>query len=181
VLQDWLYGDGEDEKKSVYVAKLEELKKLGEPVKLRFVEDQTRGPAASSLRSTGVPRNWLVTRCLLLRQNCPMPCCLLLSFSYYYFLFLGILLWPAIVGWVRGWARKQSLDSFGLVLIIFAFDVGAASQFISIATSSDQKYAHIPAGERAKVSVPALARFLLIEMPMDALRSIFSFIWGGGD
>lgn len=48
--EDWLYDEGEDCVKSVYVAKLEELKKLGSPVETRYVEDQTRGPVVRQLR-----------------------------------------------------------------------------------------------------------------------------------
>ena len=49
-VEDWLYDEGEDVTKSVYIAKLEELKKTGGPIELRFEEDQTRGPAADALR-----------------------------------------------------------------------------------------------------------------------------------
>lgn len=34
-MEDWLYGDGEDEKKSVYVTKLEELRARGDPIEQR--------------------------------------------------------------------------------------------------------------------------------------------------
>lgn len=51
-VEDWLYDEGEDVSKSVYIAKLEELKKTGGPIELRYIEDQTRGPAAESLRQT---------------------------------------------------------------------------------------------------------------------------------
>mmetsp|Transcript_2600 Transcript_2600/g.9505 ORF Transcript_2600/g.9505 Transcript_2600/m.9505 type:complete len:404 (-) Transcript_2600:150-1361(-) len=50
--EDWLYEDGEDESKGVYIAKLEELHALGEPIALRFKESEARGPAASALKST---------------------------------------------------------------------------------------------------------------------------------
>lgn len=50
--EDWLYDEGEDCTKSVYIAKLDELKKLGNPVEARFHEQQTRGPAADALRAT---------------------------------------------------------------------------------------------------------------------------------
>ncbi|CAI9114100.1 OLC1v1014740C1 [Oldenlandia corymbosa var. corymbosa] len=43
--EDWLYEDGEDETKGVYVAKLEELKKQGDPIEERFKEDMERGAA----------------------------------------------------------------------------------------------------------------------------------------
>ena len=36
-VEDWLYEDGEDETKGVYVAKLEELKKVGSCAKFVFV------------------------------------------------------------------------------------------------------------------------------------------------
>ncbi|CAL9240534.1 unnamed protein product [Arabidopsis halleri] len=38
-VEDWLYEDGEDETKGVYVAKLEELKKVGDPVEVRYKEE----------------------------------------------------------------------------------------------------------------------------------------------
>lgn len=50
--EDWLYDEGDDVTKSVYITKLEELKKVGGPIEMRYFEDQTRGPAAESLRST---------------------------------------------------------------------------------------------------------------------------------
>lgn len=46
--EDWLYEDGEDETKGVYIAKLEELKKIGDPIELRAAEDSAR-PAAAAL------------------------------------------------------------------------------------------------------------------------------------
>ncbi|BBN14282.1 hypothetical protein MPTK1_6g10360 [Marchantia polymorpha subsp. ruderalis] len=45
----WLYEEGEDESKSVYVAKLAELKKLGDPVVERQREDEARGQAIEDL------------------------------------------------------------------------------------------------------------------------------------
>ncbi|CAA2982131.1 heat shock 70 kDa 15-like [Olea europaea subsp. europaea] len=42
-VEDWLYEDGEDETKGVYVAKLEELKKQGDPVEERYNEHTGRG------------------------------------------------------------------------------------------------------------------------------------------
>ena len=45
--EDWLYDEGEDEKKSVYVAKLKEIQALGEPIKARAREAEAR-PAASA-------------------------------------------------------------------------------------------------------------------------------------
>lgn len=50
--EDWLYGDGEDTTKSVYVAKLAELKKLGDPIEKRHHEFEHRPIAIASLRST---------------------------------------------------------------------------------------------------------------------------------
>jgi heat shock protein 4 len=47
--EDWLYEDGEDETKSVYVAKLGELKKLGDPLEQRQKEEELRGPAILEL------------------------------------------------------------------------------------------------------------------------------------
>ena len=47
--EDWLYEDGEDEIKSVYTAKLAELKKLGDPLEARQREEELRGPAAREL------------------------------------------------------------------------------------------------------------------------------------
>ncbi|KAF0916094.1 hypothetical protein E2562_000703 [Oryza meyeriana var. granulata] len=48
-VEDWLYEDGEDETKGVYVAKLEELKKVGDPVEARYKEWMDRGPAIDQL------------------------------------------------------------------------------------------------------------------------------------
>ncbi|KAI9076314.1 hypothetical protein K1719_041739 [Acacia pycnantha] len=42
-VEDWLYEDGEDETKGVYVAKLEELKKQGDPIEERYKEYMERG------------------------------------------------------------------------------------------------------------------------------------------
>ncbi|KAL1559068.1 heat shock 70 kDa protein 14-like [Salvia divinorum] len=42
-VEDWLYEDGEDETKGVYVAKLEELKKQGDPIEERYKEHTERG------------------------------------------------------------------------------------------------------------------------------------------
>ncbi|KAL0915460.1 hypothetical protein M5K25_015878 [Dendrobium thyrsiflorum] len=48
-VEDWLYEDGEDETKGVYIAKLEELKKQGDPIELRHKEWTERGPAFGQL------------------------------------------------------------------------------------------------------------------------------------
>ncbi|KAL0661484.1 hypothetical protein Bca4012_098321 [Brassica carinata] len=55
-VEDWLYEDGEDETKGVYVAKLEELKKslvtlmqVGDPVEMRYKESQERGTVIGQL------------------------------------------------------------------------------------------------------------------------------------
>jgi heat shock protein 4 len=48
-MQDWLYDEGEDETKSVYTQKLEELLRLGSPLEQREKEDRLRPPAAQSL------------------------------------------------------------------------------------------------------------------------------------
>uniref|UniRef100_A0A161ZRT2 Uncharacterized protein n=1 Tax=Daucus carota subsp. sativus TaxID=79200 RepID=A0A161ZRT2_DAUCS len=48
-VEDWLYEDGEDETKGVYVAKLEELKKRGDPVELRYKEHLERGSVVDQL------------------------------------------------------------------------------------------------------------------------------------
>ncbi|PIN04454.1 Molecular chaperones HSP105/HSP110/SSE1, HSP70 superfamily [Handroanthus impetiginosus] len=42
-VEDWLYEDGEDETKGVYIAKLEELKKQGDPIEERYKEHLERG------------------------------------------------------------------------------------------------------------------------------------------
>ncbi|KAJ6711610.1 HEAT SHOCK 70 KDA PROTEIN 14 [Salix purpurea] len=47
--EDWLYEDGEDETKGVYVAKLEELKKQGDPIEVRYKEYTERGPVLDQL------------------------------------------------------------------------------------------------------------------------------------
>uniref|UniRef100_A0A1D1XWP1 Heat shock protein 14 n=1 Tax=Anthurium amnicola TaxID=1678845 RepID=A0A1D1XWP1_9ARAE len=48
-VEDWLYEDGEDETKGVYIAKLEELKKKGDPIEERYKENMERGPAIDQL------------------------------------------------------------------------------------------------------------------------------------
>ncbi|XP_043723280.1 heat shock 70 kDa protein 15-like isoform X2 [Telopea speciosissima] len=48
-VEDWLYEDGEDETKGVYVAKLEELKKLGDPIEEHYKDNLERGPAIEQL------------------------------------------------------------------------------------------------------------------------------------
>ncbi|XP_059243284.1 heat shock 70 kDa protein 4-like, partial [Mustela nigripes] len=40
--ENWLYEDGEDQPKQVYVDKLAELKNLGQPIKMRFQESEER-------------------------------------------------------------------------------------------------------------------------------------------
>lgn len=48
-VEDWLYEDGEDETKGVYIAKLEDLRKQGDPIELRHKEWTERGPAFDQL------------------------------------------------------------------------------------------------------------------------------------
>ncbi len=48
-MQDWLYDEGEDVQKSVYISKLEELQRLGGPIEARFHESETRPAAIASL------------------------------------------------------------------------------------------------------------------------------------
>jgi len=47
--EDWLYEDGENESKQVYINKLAELKKLSANIVLRFTESETRGAAIEAL------------------------------------------------------------------------------------------------------------------------------------
>ncbi|KAK9078307.1 hypothetical protein SSX86_002364 [Deinandra increscens subsp. villosa] len=47
--EDWLYEDGEDETKGVYTAKLEELKKQGDPIEQRYKEHSERGSVVDQL------------------------------------------------------------------------------------------------------------------------------------
>ncbi|KAM7255544.1 hypothetical protein ACFE04_008442 [Oxalis oulophora] len=47
--EDWLYEDGEDETKGVYVAKLDELKKQGDPIEERYKEFSERGTVVDQL------------------------------------------------------------------------------------------------------------------------------------
>ena len=47
--EDWLYEDGEDETKGVYVDKLNGLKEQGNAIILRYTEDQSRSTAANGL------------------------------------------------------------------------------------------------------------------------------------
>ncbi|KAL2968134.1 hypothetical protein AAZX31_15G014000 [Glycine max] len=48
-VEDWLYEDGEDETKGVYIAKLEELKKQGDPIEERYKEYMERGTVIDQL------------------------------------------------------------------------------------------------------------------------------------
>lgn len=48
-VEDWLYEDGEDETKGVYIAKLEELKKQGDPIEERYKEYSARAPIIDQL------------------------------------------------------------------------------------------------------------------------------------
>ncbi|TQE04449.1 hypothetical protein C1H46_009969 [Malus baccata] len=49
-VEDWLYEDGEDETKGVYIAKLEELKKQGDPIEDEGVKEHTeRGTVIDQL------------------------------------------------------------------------------------------------------------------------------------
>ena len=48
-MEDWLYDEGEDETKAVYVAKLDELKAVTDPVVERFDQDEKRPKAAQQL------------------------------------------------------------------------------------------------------------------------------------
>jgi heat shock protein 4 len=50
--EDWLYDEGEDETKGVYIAKLQELRALGDPMELRAAEESARPEAAASLTAT---------------------------------------------------------------------------------------------------------------------------------
>lgn len=49
-MEDWLYSDGEDATKSVYIEKLNELKKLGDPVAFRYQEWEGRPRAEKDLK-----------------------------------------------------------------------------------------------------------------------------------
>ncbi|KAL3152123.1 hypothetical protein ABBQ32_001221 [Trebouxia sp. C0010 RCD-2024] len=49
-MEDWLYEEGEDEIKSTYVAKLNELRQTGDPVERRAIEFSMRPRAAESLQ-----------------------------------------------------------------------------------------------------------------------------------
>lgn len=59
--QDWLYDEGEDETKSIYTQKLEELLRLGSPLEQREREDRLRPPAAQALTATANHYNSLAT------------------------------------------------------------------------------------------------------------------------
>ncbi|KAG9129975.1 hypothetical protein Leryth_007091 [Lithospermum erythrorhizon] len=48
-VEDWLYEDGEDETKGVYITKLEELKKQGDPIEHRYKESTERGAVIDQL------------------------------------------------------------------------------------------------------------------------------------
>lgn len=52
VMQTWLYDEGEDESKGVYVAKLDQLRAAGEPIARRALEATARPAAANSLAAT---------------------------------------------------------------------------------------------------------------------------------
>lgn len=55
--QDWLYDEGEDETKSVYTQKLEELLRLGSPIEQREKEANLRPGASQAL--TAVAQHYL--------------------------------------------------------------------------------------------------------------------------
>lgn len=48
--EEWLYGDGAQTTKEVYTQKLDELKKIGEPIRIRQMEDEIRDNAVEKLR-----------------------------------------------------------------------------------------------------------------------------------
>jgi heat shock protein 4 len=50
-MEDWLYEEGEDEKKSVYITKLQELRARGDPIEQRAADASSRGPAVEELES----------------------------------------------------------------------------------------------------------------------------------
>ncbi|KAG9351300.1 hypothetical protein JZ751_022544 [Albula glossodonta] len=47
--ENWLYEDGEDQQKQVYIDKLAELKKLGQPIQDRYMENEERPKAFEEL------------------------------------------------------------------------------------------------------------------------------------
>jgi len=47
--EDWLYEEGDDESKGVYVAKLDELKRIGDPIEQRYKEEEACAPAVNEL------------------------------------------------------------------------------------------------------------------------------------
>jgi len=60
--ENWLYEDGFDATKSVYAAKLEELKKLGGPMEFRAAEAQARPEAVAALqKKVEEYKNWLAS------------------------------------------------------------------------------------------------------------------------
>ena len=48
--EDWLYDEGEDESKGVYISRLDALKAIGDPIEERAKETAAREPAAAALR-----------------------------------------------------------------------------------------------------------------------------------
>lgn len=50
--EEWLYGEGEDCQKGVYVERLEQLKKISNPAIARYIEHEERTPALNELRNT---------------------------------------------------------------------------------------------------------------------------------
>ncbi|EAU90789.1 heat shock protein [Coprinopsis cinerea okayama7 len=51
--EDWLYSEeGEDTTKSIYISKLDALKKIGDPITFRYRESQDRNTAIAALRET---------------------------------------------------------------------------------------------------------------------------------
>eukprot|EP00879_Flechtneria_rotunda_P008105 GHRR01008489.1.p1 GENE.GHRR01008489.1~~GHRR01008489.1.p1 ORF type:complete len:469 (+),score=257.62 GHRR01008489.1:1526-2932(+) len=50
-MEDWLYDEGEDETKSTYVNKLEELRAKGDPIEARAADDAARPAAIEELQS----------------------------------------------------------------------------------------------------------------------------------
>ncbi|KAI3709314.1 hypothetical protein L2E82_39074 [Cichorium intybus] len=49
-MEEWLYEDGDDESEQVYIAKLEYLKKLSDPIKNRYKDEKPRNEAIKALQ-----------------------------------------------------------------------------------------------------------------------------------
>ncbi|KAI3710472.1 hypothetical protein L2E82_40255 [Cichorium intybus] len=66
--EEWLYEEGDDETEQVYITKLEDLKKLSDPIEVRYKDENARKEATKALK-TCIQENRLAADLLPLRQK----------------------------------------------------------------------------------------------------------------